>query len=105
MTADPESDRTEELVECVRRATASRTPLRIVGGDTKRFYGRAIEGERLEVARHCGVLHYDPAELVVTARAGTRLVDLERLLQRHGQRLPFEPPAFGPAATIGGTVA
>ena len=48
---------------------------------------------------------YDPAELVVTARAGTRLADLEALLQAHGQRLPFEPPAFGAAATIGGTVA
>jgi glycolate oxidase FAD binding subunit len=105
MSADPDSDRTEELIDRVGRATASRTPLRIVGGDSKRFYGRAIEGERLEVASHCGLLHYDPAELVVTARAGTRLGHLERLLQQHGQRLPFEPPAFGPAATLGGTVA
>jgi glycolate oxidase FAD binding subunit len=105
MTAYPDSDRTEELADRVRRATASRTPLRIVGGDTKRFYGRAVEGERLEVAHHCGLLHYDPAELVVTARAGTKLADLERVLQQHGQRLPFEPPACGEAATLGGTVA
>ncbi|HET9042173.1 MAG TPA: glycolate oxidase subunit GlcE [Burkholderiales bacterium] len=100
-----ERDLTEALADRVRRATASRTPLRIVGGDTKRFYGRAVDAEPLEVAGHAGVLNYDPAELVVTARAGTRLRDLEELLQRHGQRLPFEPPAFGAAATVGGMVA
>lgn len=105
MTAEADCDRTGELVERVRAATASRTPLRIVGGDTKHFYGRAVDGERLEVAGHRGVLHYDPAELVVTARAGTRLAELERLLHAHGQRLAFEPPAFGAQATVGGTVA
>jgi glycolate oxidase FAD binding subunit len=51
------------------------------------------------------VVHYDPAELVVTVRGGTRLRQLEALLLRHGQHLPFEPPAFGDAATIGGVVA
>ena len=100
-----DSDRTGELVERVRAAAASRQPLRIVGGDTKRFYGRSVEAEPLDVASHRGVLHYDPAELVVTARAGTRLADLEGLLQGHGQRLPFEPPAFGDAATLGGAIA
>ena len=105
MSTAPDCDRTGELVERVRLATASRAPLRIVGGDTKRFYGRTVEAERLEVGDHRGVLHYDPAELVVTARAGTRLADLVALLLRHGQRLPFEPPAFGDAATVGGTIA
>lgn len=100
-----ERDLTDALVARVRRATASRTPLRIVGGDTKRFYGRRVDAEPLEVAGHAGVLNYDPAELVVTVRAGTRLLELQDLLQRHGQRLPFEPPAFGAAATVGGMVA
>jgi glycolate oxidase FAD binding subunit len=98
-------DLTDELAARVRSATAGRTPLRIVGGNTKRFYGRAVEAEPLEIAGHAGVLGYDPTELVVTARAGTRLLDLQELLDRHGQRLPFEPPAFGAAATIGGAVA
>jgi glycolate oxidase FAD binding subunit len=105
MNAVGDRDLTQELVDRVRQATTARTPLRIVGGDTKRFYGRPVGGEPLEVAGHCGVLHYDPAELVVTARGGTHLADLVALLQTHGQRLPFEPPAFGEAATIGGTVA
>ena len=98
-------DDTEALVERVRAASNARTPLRIVGGDTKWFYGRPVAGETLALAGHHGILRYDPAELVITARGGTLLADIEALLARHGQRLPFEPPSFGPTATLGGTVA
>ena len=101
----PGEDASAALAERVRAASAAGTPLRIVGGDTKRFYGRAVTGETLVISGHHGVLRYDPAELVITARAGTRLAEIEALLTRHGQRLPFEPPAFGAAATIGGTIA
>lgn len=101
----PGVDATAALVDQVRAACAARTPLRIVGGDTKRFYGREVVGQTLAVGGHHGVLRYDPAELVLTARAGTPLADVESLLARHGQRLPFEPPAFAGGATIGGTVA
>jgi glycolate oxidase FAD binding subunit len=92
-------------VERVRAAMSSKTPLRIVGGDTKCFYGRPVAGDTLALAGHHGVLRYDPAELVITARGGTLLADIEALLARHGQQLPFEPPSFGPLATLGGTVA
>jgi glycolate oxidase FAD binding subunit len=105
MPQDDGRDLTDALADRARHATASRTPLRIVGGDTKRFYGRAVEAEPLEIAGHTGVLNYDPAELVVTVRAGTRLGTVQDLLRRHGQQLPFEPPAFGAGATIGGAVA
>jgi glycolate oxidase FAD binding subunit len=98
-------DITEALVERVRAASSSQTPLRIVGGDTKSFYGRPVAGETLELTGHYGVLRYDPAELVITARGGTLLADIEALLARHGQQLPFEPPSFGPMATLGGTIA
>jgi glycolate oxidase FAD binding subunit len=98
-------DIAEALVERVCAAASARMPLRIVGGDTKRFYGRPVAGDTLALAGHHGVLRYDPAELVITARAGTLLADIEALLARHGQRLPFEPPSFGPMATLGGTVA
>jgi glycolate oxidase FAD binding subunit len=89
----------------VRAASVAGTPLRVVGGGTKWFYGRAVAGDALQVGRHRGVLRYDPAELVLTARCGTPLAEVEALLARHGQRLPFEPPAFGAEATFGGTVA
>jgi glycolate oxidase FAD binding subunit len=98
-------DRTTDLAALARDATARRAPLRIVGGDTKGFLGRPVEGEALSVASHRGVLRHDPAELVITARAGTPLAEVEDCLAAHGQRLAFEPPHFGPAATLGGTVA
>ncbi len=93
------------LANRVREATARRTPLRIVGGDTKRFYGRQVDGEALNVAAHRGVMSYDPSELVITARAGTPVLEIVALLAGHGQMLAFEPPVFGAASTIGGVVA
>jgi glycolate oxidase FAD binding subunit len=98
-------DDTPALVERIRAATAARSPLCIVGGDTKRFYGRPVAGERLELRDHRGILRHDPAELVLTARGGTPLAEVEAQLASCGQRLPFEPPHFGTDATLGGTVA
>jgi glycolate oxidase FAD binding subunit len=98
-------DATADLTDRVREASARGTPLRIVGGDTKRFLGREAMGEVLGTTGHTGVVTYDPAELVITARAGTPLREIETALAARGQRLPFEPPSFGEAATIGGTVA
>ena len=86
-------------------AAAQGSPLRIVGGGTKQFYGREIEGEPLQVSAHRGILAYDPAELVLTARAGTPLVEIEAALAQAGQCMPFEPPHFGSGATLGGTIA
>jgi glycolate oxidase FAD binding subunit len=98
-------DGTSGLVEALRAASAAHTPLRIVGADTKRFLGRPVEGRPLEVADHRGILRHDPAELVLTARGGTPLAEIEACLAAHRQRLPFEPPHFGVGATLGGTVA
>jgi len=97
-------DLTAEFSERIKQASASR-PLRLLGGDSKRFLGRQVDGEPLSVADHRGILNYDPAELVLTARAGTPLAEVERHLANHGQRLPFEPPHFGSGATLGGAVA
>ncbi|MFA9459463.1 glycolate oxidase subunit GlcE [Thiohalorhabdus methylotrophus] len=101
----PENDRTEELQAAVRAALADREPLAVRGGGTKAFYGRAGTGQPLEVSGHSGIVNYDPTELVVTVRSGTRLADLEALLAEHGQQLACEPPHFGTAATVGGMVA
>jgi len=98
-------DGTRELAGQLVEATARREPCRIAGGDTKRFIGRPVGGSLLWVGSHRGILRHDPAELVLTARAGTPLAEIETRLAEHGQRLPFEPPHFGDAATLGGTVA
>ncbi len=92
------------LQEQVRAAAASRTPLHIRAGGSKDFYGNACTGERLDPRAHAGIVDYDPCELVVTARCGTPLAELEHALDAHGQMLAFEPPHFGDAATLGGCV-
>ncbi len=99
------NDRTAELSDAISAAASAKRSLQIVGGGSKLFYGREPEGEVLAVGDHTGVTVYDPTELVVTVRAGTRLSELAEVLRRERQMLPFEPPLFGPHATIGGTVA
>ena len=59
----------------------------------------------LDCRRYAGVVSYDPSELVVTARCGTSLAELEVLLAEQGQCLPFDPPHFAPGRTVGGMVA
>ncbi len=94
-----------ELAARVKDHAARKVALRIRGGGTKDFYGARMEGEPLEMAGYAGIVAYEPRELVLTVRAGTRLADIEAALAAEGQMLPFEPPRFGDAATIGGTVA
>jgi len=91
--------------ERIRGAAAEKRPLRIRGGGSKDFYGNEPQGELLDTRGHAGVVAYEPTELVITARCGTLLSDLDKVLFEHGQFLPFEPPHFGPAATVGGCVA
>ncbi len=93
------------LIERVRAAAADGTPLRIRGGGSKDFYGGLLVGEVLDTRVFAGIVEYEPSELVITARGGTPLAELEELLEAHQQMLAFEPPHFGPGATVGGSVA
>ncbi|GIK46050.1 MAG: glycolate oxidase subunit GlcE [Betaproteobacteria bacterium] len=90
------SDLTEQFRERVLAAAVDKTPLRIRGGGTKDFYGNAPAGELLDTTGHAGLVAYEPTELVVTVRAGTRLAELEAALAEKGQMLAFEPPHFSP---------
>ena len=103
MNAD--TDMTALMATRVRQAAQSDTPLRIRGGGSKDFYGQDLRGDVLDMAAYAGIVSYEPSELVVTVRAGTKLAELESLLAGQGQCLPFEPPHFGPHATVGGMVA
>jgi glycolate oxidase FAD binding subunit len=106
------------LIDQVKSAHSSGTALRIRGGGSKDFYGEAAQGDLLDTRALSGISSYEPTELVVTARCGTPLVELEAALAEKGQCLPFEPPHFSlghvtgdstpdPAArgTVGGMVA
>lgn len=105
MEAHPPADGADEIAAQVEAAMASGWALKIRGGGTKSFYGCPVVGNTLSVAVHTGIVHYEPSELVLTARAGTLLRDIEETLHRNGQMLGFEPPYFGSDATWGGTFA
>jgi glycolate oxidase FAD binding subunit len=99
------TDITEQLRERVLAAAVGKAPLCIRGGGTKDFYGHPPAGDLLDTTGHTGLVAYEPTELVVTVRAGTRLAELEAALDEKGQMLAFEPPHFGETATVGGCVA
>jgi glycolate oxidase FAD binding subunit len=102
------ADVTDRFAERIRAASIER-PLRIRGGGSKDFYGNALAGEILDTRGHAGIVAYEPTELVITARCGTPLAEVEAALAAQGQFLPFDPPAFdvggSDGATIGGVVA
>ncbi|NNN27532.1 glycolate oxidase subunit GlcE [Pseudomonas nitroreducens] len=98
------ADASADLLEQVNQALHARTPLRLRGGDSKAFLGRPVNGVELDTRAHCGIVSYDPTELVLTARAGTPLAEIEAALEAAGQMLPCEPPDFS-TATFGGMVA
>ena len=89
----------------VYAAVADKTPLRIVGGNSKRYIGRESTGEPVDVSAYSGVVDYQPSELVITVRAGTTVSELQSVLARENQVLASEPPEFDGRATVGGTLA
>lgn len=95
----------QDFQDRIRAAVAGKKALRLRGGGTKDFYGNALRGDILDTQGYAGVVSYEPTELVVTARCGTSLSELESLLRKNRQCLPFEPPHFGAGATLGGCVA
>ncbi|MFC7289775.1 glycolate oxidase subunit GlcE [Herminiimonas glaciei] len=95
----------EQFKERILAAAANKQPLRIRGGGTKDWYGQTPVGELLDTRAYSGVVAYDPTELVITVRSGTPLAEVEAILAEQNQMLAFEPPHFGPGATIGGMVA
>ncbi len=102
-------DATDTLIDQIATASGQGERLVITGHGSKQFYGQAAAGIPLETAGHCGVIDYEPGDLVLRARAGTPLTQIEALLAEQGQCLGFEPPRFavhGAArGTLGGAVA
>ena len=103
----------DEVRDAVADALASATVLEVRGGGSKRGLGRAVPpARRLDLSGLSGITLYEPEELVMTARAGTPLAEIEARLAEAGQGLAFEPPdwrallgATGTEPTIGGTIA
>jgi glycolate oxidase FAD binding subunit len=102
-----------DAAEALRNAAAHDTPYKITGAGSKKGLGRhAPAAQTLSTRALTGVTLYEPEELVLSARAGTPLRDIERLLETHRQQLAFEPIDYGSiynaprqTATIGGAIA
>jgi glycolate oxidase FAD binding subunit len=95
----------EQFRQQVLAAAADKRTLRIRGGGTKDWYGQALAGDILDTRAYSGIVDYEPTELVITARCGTPLAEIEAALAERHQMLAFEPPHFGEGATFGGAVA
>lgn len=94
-----------DLCTIVREAAARGSALCLRGSGSKDFYGGLAAGQPLDLLGHRGIIDYEAAELVLIARAGTPLSELDQLLSEKGQMLAFEPPRFGGGGTLGGCVA
>jgi glycolate oxidase FAD binding subunit len=95
----------EQFKSQVQAAAGDKRGLRIRGGGSKDWYGQRLEGEILDTRAYTGIVDYEPTELVITARCGTPLAEIEAALAERKQMLAFEPPHFGDGATLGGTIA
>src|SRR6516165_5396550 len=101
-----------ELAELIASAAAAGETLEIVGGGSKRRLGRfASTDHMLDLSQISGIIDYDPAELLLIARAATKLAEIERALAERNQMLAFEPPGWdgllgaSGSATLGGVLA
>ncbi|TJV21023.1 MAG: glycolate oxidase subunit GlcE [Mesorhizobium sp.] len=103
----------DEVLSTVAWAAAEGLPLEILGHGSKRGVGRPLQTEHtLDLSKLSGVTLYESAELVLSAKAGTPLAEIEKLLAENGQQLGFEPMDYGPLlggepgrGTIGGVLA
>ena len=95
-----------KLCDEIKTAFLEKTPLEILGNETKSdIIGRKITGKPLHIKKLTGIVSYDPAELVLTVKAGTLIQEINEVLNKNNQYLSFEPPTFNGKATIGGTLA
>lgn len=99
------SDLSNELQERISGAYRNKTPIAITAGCSKAFYGREVDGDKLDIRGHAGIVDYRASELVITARSGTKLTDIETALAEQNQQLAFDPPRHSADTTIGGVIA
>ena len=113
LTSDMKPDTEAALAEIITSASAGTTSLEITGGGSKRAIGRPSMASHLVSTRALrGITLYEPNEMVMSARAGTLVTEVQTMLAKHNQMLAFEPTELGGLvggetrlATIGGVFA
>ena len=113
LTADMRPESEAELAAIIKQANASKTSLDIAGGGSKRAIGRPTNATHQVSTRGLrGITLYEPNEMVMSARAGTLLSEVQSVLAKGNQMLAFEPVELAGAvggdarvATIGGVFA
>ncbi len=110
-TLKPET--AEQVLDAVKWAAASESPLAVKGQGSKEGFGRAVEADCwLDLSGLTGIGCYEPNELFMTAGAATTLAEIEAALRQNNQQMAFEPADLGillggegDAGTIGGAIA
>ncbi len=81
-----------DVLTAIQSANAANTPLEIIGHGSKRGVGAPnVATETLDLSKLTGINFHEPEELVISAKSGTPIVEIEKLLTKHGQQLAFEP--------------
>lgn len=96
---------TEQWSSQIKAAAAKGAKLAVRGSGSKAFCSPISNGYTIDTREHAGIVEYEPNELVIVVRCGTRISEVEKVMAEAGQMLAFEPPHFGENATIGGMVA
>ena len=95
-----------DVLAAVQWALSENAPLEILGHGTKRGIGRPLQAAHtLDLSQLSGVTLYEPEELVLTAKAGTPLAEIETMLAERNQQLAFEPMDYGPLLGPGAAAA
>ena len=90
-------DSAEQVREAVTWAAGEEAPLEVLGRGSKRGLGRPLQTQHgLDLSGLSGITLYEPEELVLRARTGTPLKEIEAALDERNQQLAFEPADLGP---------
>lgn len=110
MTLIPTTE--EEAATIIRDHASKGHALSIVGGNSRAGFGNAVSSHSELTSRGMtGIVAYNPGEMVMTARAGTPVEEIEAALAASHQMMAFEPMNHSPlmatsgVPTIGGIFA
>ena len=89
----------KDAAQFLESRTSHSQPVILQGSDTKAFLGRKVDpnnspAEILSINEHSGIIHYEPTELVIQVRSGSKLADVTAVLEENGQMFAFEPANF-----------